>query len=104
MSDMSPLLQKQRQLQEQTYKTQEAQSTQQSTTQQTQQTQTQTQQEMEDVLAVQQTVQANAYLQNERDDADPAEPDPAREELLIRQMTVGHGKRTGMDAAHNNAQ
>lgn len=103
MGDMNPLLQKQREIQEFKQVQQEQQTTQQSTMQ-TQQQQTQTQQQTEDMMAVQQTIQANAYLQNERDDADAAAPDEARDELLMRQATIGLGKRVGMNDAHDAAQ
>ena len=90
MGDMNPLLQKQKQLQEQVYKAPEqVQQTRQTTTQQQQQT---SMEQTEDMQAIQEVIAANKYLQNERDDADAAEPDPEREELLARQMTIGMGK------------
>ena len=52
--------------------------------------------------AIEQTISANKYLQNQKD-ADAADPDPNREELLERQLTVGLGKKDGIQAAHDQA-
>ena len=102
MSDMNSL-QKQREIQEQKFVQKEQEITQQTQSFQTTQQQQTTRQQSMDSLAVQKVVQANSYLQNERDDADAAEPDEAREELLKRQSTIGLGKRVGINGAHDAA-
>ncbi len=61
-----------------------------------------TTEQTQDVQAIQQNIQANPYLQSQRD-ADAAAPDENREELLSRQMTVGHGKAPGIQKAHDEA-
>ncbi len=55
-----------------------------------------------DVQAVEETISANKYLQSQRD-ADAAEPDENREELLKNQMTIGLGKAKGIQKAHEDA-
>ena len=101
MGDMSPLLQKQRQLQEQVMKQEQEQQTRQATSQTTMQQQTQSQMQTQDMQALQQTIAENAYLKEERDDANPAEPDEAREELISMQTQIGLGKKQGINAAHD---
>ncbi len=59
-------------------------------------------QESLDVQMVENLVAANAYLQQQKD-ADAAAPDENREELLRRQMTIGLGKSTGIQKAHDQA-
>lgn len=94
--------QKQKQ-QQQFAQKQAAEIQQQSTATKTMTEQAYTTKETMDVAAIQQVVSANAYLQGQRDDAEPAAPDEAREELLAKQMTVGLGKSAGMKQARDAA-
>ena len=97
MGDMQQLQRQQQQLIQQQ---QQQQQQQKSNLQQNQQ-QYSTQQTM-DQAAIEQTISANKYLQNQKD-ADAADPHPNREELLERQLTVGLGKKDGIQAAHDQA-